>query len=123
MWYNQTMEIKLFWKPDLGNAYLVTEKMPRREQPVFARVYIKNDREQFLGWSTQIYTSTLWPDNIGALERRPCGVGGSTHDSFKKARKNAEDHIVRWFRGLGIDVIIETPEFEKEELWAIKKQR
>lgn len=117
------MQMKLYWKPDLANAYLVAEKQPRRNQPVFARVYIKNEREEFLGWKAQTYVSELWPGGSSVMEERPVGHGESTRDSFKEARKSAEDIVVRWFKGMGIDVTIEKPEFEKEKLWAIKKQK
>lgn len=97
------MQMKLYWKPDLANAYLVAEKQPRRDQPVFARVYIKNDREEFKGWNTQMYVSALWPGATSVLDERPVGFGGSNHDSFKQARKNAEDIVVRWFKGRSCD--------------------
>lgn len=116
------MEIKLFWKPDLANAFLVAEKQPRREQPVFARVYIDNDHEGFKGWCAQIYVSTLWPSGQTVLDERPVGHGLSKHASFKHGRKRAEEIIVRWFKGLGITATVEKPEFEKEELWAIEAQ-
>lgn len=115
--------MKLFWKPDLANAYLVAEKQPRREQPVFARVYIDNDHEGFKGWCAQIYVSTLWPGGQTALGERPVGIGLSKHASFKEARKRVEENIVRWFKGMGATATVEKPDFEKEELWAIKTQK
>lgn len=115
------MTMKLYWKPDLANAYLVAEKQPRRDQPIFARVYIKHDMEEFQGWNTQMYVSALWPGNTSVLEERPVSFGGSNHDSFKKARKSAEDIVIRWFKGMGIDGTIEQPEFEKEKLWSLKR--
>jgi hypothetical protein len=39
---------------------------------------------------------------------------------IKKARKSAEDIVIRWFKGMGIDVTVEKPKFEKEKPWAIK---
>lgn len=68
-----------------------------------------------------MYVSALWPGATSVLDERPVGFGGSNHDSFKQARKNAEDIVVRWFKGMGIDVTIEKPEFEKEKLWSIKR--
>lgn len=115
--------MKLYWKPDLANAYLVAEKQPRRNQPVFARVYINTDRGECLGWKAQTYVSELWPGGSSVMDERPVGDVEATRDSFKEARKAAEYIVVRWFKGMGIDVTIEKPEFEKEKLWSIKKPK
>jgi len=116
------MEMKLLWKPDSCNAYLVAEKQAKLRQPIFARVYIKNDFDGFQGWMTQIYTSSLWKDSTDRRSEKPMGLSGSQYATFKQARKAAEKHTISWFQSMGITVTIETPEFEKEKLWDMKKQ-
>lgn len=112
------MELKLFWKPDLANAYLVAEKQPRYEQPIFARVYVDHDHEGFKGWRSQVYVTRLWrTDKV--LDESPVGFGPGKYDSFKEGRKRVEVAIIRWFKGMGITAVIEKPTFEKEPLWSI----
>ena len=114
--------MKLYWKPQgVANAHLVAEKSEQLMfEPVLARVYIKNELQDVVEWGLEIYVSELWHSNRSG----PMAIGFSTkiHDSFKQARTEAEIIVIGWFKRMGVKVIIEKPEFEKEKLWSIKSQ-
>jgi len=113
-------QVILKWVKGLGDATLVTKDTSKRTTiPVLARIYIKQNEEDysFDGWAGRIYVSFLGPkENI-------LSHGTFTRDTFKKTAKEIEWELVRWFKKMGLELVIEAPDFLNEAPYTLDKRK
>jgi hypothetical protein len=115
--------MELCWVEDMMNAYLVAPKQPRRDQAVFARVYLRvspTDQGTIAeGWQGQYYVSILG-NHRGPVDQFPLGLGGCKNNTFKSCKKEVEKTIIAWFKGMGVEVTIQKADFDNKPEWNIK---
>lgn len=103
--------VQLSWFEEDCIYVLKAKKRPYCWQPVFARVYPQHyvEGEACWVWQVQGYISTDFPSvGTGVIQTIP----SLKSPTAKKALKEVEWYVVRWFKGLGLEVQIERGEVQ-----------
>lgn len=95
--------VELEWIDEGGVIVLMAKKRPYCWQPVIARIYLDRVEDVTCVWTIQGYLSNANRNtSTGVISTFPVGVVKPLKDVVKEV----EWYTVRWFKGLGLEVVI-----------------